>query len=144
MLPKGITGFCDLDHLYVAGQEKKGFQKMCYYIATCYYCTIASFDFDLTGKNFYFAEIKTKQGSLYLLENAYYPQIAFAKNCDFTGIELIESLFDLTEQNIYMLTLSELGQNWYGFVSQLGEAEQEQIKYWKPKTIGDIIFNFWD
>lgn len=144
MLPNGITGFRDLDHPYVAEQEKKGFQKLCYSIATRYHCMVASFDFDLTGKNFYSAEIKTKQGSLYLLENAYYPWIAFAKNCDYTEIELIESPFDLTEQNIYMLTLSELGQDWHGFVSQLGEAEREQIKYWKPKTIGDIIFNFWD
>lgn len=29
-------------------------------------------------------------------------------------------------------------------VDKLGKAELEQIKYWKPTTAGDIIFNFWD
>ena len=43
--------------------------------------------------NFYSAEIKTEYGRLYLLENAYYPWIAFAKNLDFTRIEFIESPF---------------------------------------------------
>jgi hypothetical protein len=26
----------------------------------------------------------------------------------------------------------------------LNNSEIEQIKYWKPQTIGEVIFNYWD
>lgn len=26
----------------------------------------------------------------------------------------------------------------------LAPAEQEQLRYWQPNTIGEILFNFWD
>ncbi len=29
-------------------------------------------------------------------------------------------------------------------LSELSDAEMNQVKYWKPKTIGEFIFNFWD
>ena len=28
--------------------------------------------------------------------------------------------------------------------AELGKGELEQMKYWKPETIGDVIFNNWD
>ena len=27
---------------------------------------------------------------------------------------------------------------------QLAEAELEQAKYWRPRRVGDLLFNFWD
>ena len=144
MLPSGITGFRDLNNLYIPEQEEKMFKKFCYFIASCYHCAVVLFDLNLTSKNFYFAEMKTEQDNLYLLENAYYPWIAFAKSLDFTGIEFIESPFDLAEQNVHVLTLSDLQKDWHDFVGELSKVELEQIEYWKPKRIGDIVFNFWD
>ena len=144
MLPNGITGFRDLKDPCIPEQKKRVFQRFCYSIANRYHCMVLSFDFDLTSKNFYSAEIKTEYGRLYLLENAYYPWIAFAKNLDFTRIEFIESPFDIIDTNVNVLTLPELEQSWHDIVGELSKAELEQIKYWKPNTVGDIIFNFWD
>lgn len=28
--------------------------------------------------------------------------------------------------------------------TELNSAELEQIAYWKPETVGQIIFNYWD
>ena len=28
--------------------------------------------------------------------------------------------------------------------SLLGSAESDQMRYWKPSRLGDLIFNFWD
>jgi len=144
MLPNGITGFRDLKDPYIPEQEKRVFQRFCYSIATRYHCVVLSFDFDLASKNFYSAEIKTEQGRLYLLENAYYPWIAFARSCNFTKIKFIENPFSITDSNICVLTLSELQQDWHNIVGELNKAELKQIEYWKPNTVGDIIFNFWD
>ena len=122
MLPNGITGFRDLNAPYILEQDEKVFRKFCYSIAARYHCVVTSFDIELVGKNFYSAEIRTDEGNLFLLENAYYPYITFAKNLDVARIEFIESPFCLTEQNVHVFTLSELCQDWHGFVSQLGKA----------------------
>jgi hypothetical protein len=29
-------------------------------------------------------------------------------------------------------------------LDQLDRAEIEQVKYWKPHTIGELAFNWWD
>ncbi|MEU7455404.1 hypothetical protein [Streptosporangium roseum] len=29
-------------------------------------------------------------------------------------------------------------------LSELGEAEMDQIRYWRPETVGELVFNFWD
>jgi hypothetical protein len=29
-------------------------------------------------------------------------------------------------------------------VSQLGEDELAQMRYWRPQRLGDVIFNYWD
>ena len=144
MLPNGITGFRDLKDPYILEQKKRVFQRFCYSIATRYHCEILSFNFDLTSKNFYSVEIKTEYGRLYFLENACYPWIAFAKRLDFTRIEFIESPFDIIDTNVNILTLPELEQSWHDIVGELSNIELEQIKYWQPNTVGDIIFNFWD
>lgn len=144
MLPKGITGFRDLDGVCIPEHGEKEFKQFCYSVAVRHHYTVISFDLDLVSKNFYSAEFKTGQGRLYLLENAYYPWAAAEINLSFAGIEFIECPFDLTEQNVRLLTLSELRQDWHGFVGKLSSAELRQIAYWKPKTIGDIVFNFWD
>ena len=106
MLPNGITGFRDLNAPYIQEQEKKVFREFCYSIAARYHCVVTSFDIELVGKNFYSAEIRTYEG--FLLENAYYPYIAFAKNLDVARIEFTESPFCLTGQNVHVFTLSEL------------------------------------
>lgn len=28
--------------------------------------------------------------------------------------------------------------------NELNSAELEQIAYWKPKSVGEVIYNFWD
>lgn len=29
-------------------------------------------------------------------------------------------------------------------LSELGEVEMDQIRYWRPETVGELVFNFWD
>ena len=97
------------------------YQTTCFFIPLVAPCPplLLSFDLDLASKNFYFAEIKTEQGRFYLLENAYYPWVAFAKNLDFTEIEFVESPFNLTDPSVNVLTLAELEQNWHDIVGEL-------------------------
>lgn len=143
MLPKGITGFRDFNDRPVPEQDEKMFKKLCYSIAQQYSCMVVSFDFDLASKNFYSAEMKSDQGRLYILGNAYYPWIAFAKKADLGEIEFMESPFQKISRDVHLLTLSELQEGWHHSVGKLSKAELDQIEYWKPETLGEIIFNFW-
>lgn len=42
------------------------------------------------------------------------------------------------------MTPAQLGQDWHDCVRELGEAEIAQIRDWNPRTVGEILFNFWD
>ena len=50
----------------------------------------------------------------------------------------------LTEGLVRFLSLAELNQDWRGLCRGLSPEELEQIRYWKPQTVGEIIFNTWD
>jgi hypothetical protein len=30
------------------------------------------------------------------------------------------------------------------FVANLSDQHASDLKYWKPETVGDVVFNFWD
>ena len=42
------------------------------------------------------------------------------------------------------LSLAELNRDWHGLCGELNAEELEQIRYWKPQTVAEIIFNTWD
>ena len=50
----------------------------------------------------------------------------------------------LPEGTVRFLSPAELNQDWRGLCSELSPEELEQIRYWNPQTVGEIIFNAWD
>ena len=50
----------------------------------------------------------------------------------------------LPEGPVRFLSPSELNQDWRGLCGELSPEELEQIRYWSPQTVGEIIFNTWD
>lgn len=36
-----------------------------------------------------------------------------------------------------------INQNWV-MATELNSAELKQLAYWKPETVGQIIYNYWD
>ncbi|MGI6030042.1 MAG: hypothetical protein ACOX7F_00895 [Eubacteriales bacterium] len=125
-------------------QEERLFQRLCYSIAREQHGTVLSFDMDLAAKNFYFVQMEIAYKNLYILENAYHPWVAFAKTIEFGDIEFMEAPFPLAAPDIHLLALSELQQDGSHLVGNLDKAEIEQITYWRPRTLGEIVFNFWD
>lgn len=45
---------------------------------------------------------------------------------------------------MHVLSLDELNQDWHSLCKELGQEELEQISFWRPQTVGEIIFNTWD
>lgn len=50
----------------------------------------------------------------------------------------------MPEGPVRFLSLAELSQDWHGLCGELNPEEWEQIRYWNPQTVGEIIFNTWD
>lgn len=146
MLPKGITGLGQRDNASIPIQDQRLFRQLCYSIARENHGTVLMISCDITGKNFYSAQIKRYHTTFYILQNIYYPYIAFAASIDFGRIAFIDIPHDLNipVANIHLLTPSELDQDFHNLVSNLSESEMEQIRYWNPQTVKEIIFNFWD
>ena len=42
------------------------------------------------------------------------------------------------------LSFDELNQDWRSLRGELSPEELEQIYYWNPQTVGEIVFNTWD
>ena len=107
---------------------------------------VRSLDHDLSGKNFYAARLELCHTPCVLLVNAHHPYGAFAPSLDpwppFFWDPPVDPAPFLPE--VQWMTAAQLQQDWHGAVGELGEAEIEQIRYWNPRTVGEILFNFWD
>lgn len=101
--------------------------------------------------NFVCAIIDLPTGSVAALLNNYFPLIAFTEPFEerqlplrFVGIPELASGF--AESGVYqvlMTTELQLRASEES-IANLSTPELKEIKFWKPKTVGEIIFNFWD
>ena len=85
-----------------------------------------------------------------MLCNRYAPIAAFAECVE--GMQIgqfldapIAFLRALTEFGVVIGEAAELNRRvTKADLDVLSDAERHEAKYWKPKRVGDIIFNWWD
>lgn len=154
-LPNGITGFYNSE-TKPPKVDGKHFKRVC-----------ETTLFQLGGEvlmlkepeyptNFYDAKVKFRNMIIHILLNEHYPYVAFASAVEYEKIRFIDDaeLFKRLSLYYHVLPSSELNlpvilrQGYKKDILQndneLNQAELEEIAYWKPKIIGEIIFNFWD
>ncbi len=145
VLPNGISSFLEAGSCLEILNVKK-FKNISYCLANENYGKILSIDISLYGKNFYISEILTSNIHCYFLMNVCYPYTAFASSVEYGLIKFIDKpikfVYPYSEHNL--LGKEALSDDWRDAVENLNCAELTQIKYWKPTSIGEIIFNFWD
>ena len=106
--------------------------------------------------NFFVSTLKIQEKEVYVLLNKHYPLVAFASSINEDGIIYVNdthlSLFFspfyrvvhadfLNKRLIYThhkKTILLKNKN------ELNNAELVQIAYWKPNTLGEILYNYWD
>lgn len=126
--------------------DEQVFRRMCHALARESGGTVAEVDTDTSARNFYFAEIRRYDASIFLLQNIHYPYAAFARRDPSGGFAWTSrpEWLRLPEDSARILGPDELTQDWRGLCGELSTAELEQIRYWNPQTAGEIIFNAWD
>lgn len=146
ILPRGITGFWRMNTAPPSILDEKEFCQMCHVLARKNGGTVTEVDTDTAARNFYSAKLSRYDRSVFILQNSHYPYAAFAQPDDSGGSILTSQpeWLQVPEGPVWFLNLVELNQDWHGLCADLSPEELEQIRYWNPQTVGEIIFNTWD
>ena len=146
MLPKGITGFWSVKTGAPPFLDERAFRRMCHALARENGGAVTEVDTDTAVRNFYSAKLSRYDQSVFLLQNIHYPYAAFARRDTSGGFIWISQpeWLQLPEGSVRFLSPSELIRDWHDLCGELSPEELEQIRYWNPQTVGEIVFNTWD
>jgi len=146
-LPNGVTGFYDSEYDRPPTLDGKHFKTLCFDLAIRNGGKVISFHEPRYPANFYEVQMEVFGLTFYVLLNAHYPYLAFASAVDMENIEFIDSPVPceflappyrvMSKAELYAPFTQREG-------AELNKAELEQIAYWKPETIGEVLFNHWD
>ncbi|MCD2254844.1 hypothetical protein [Listeria marthii] len=148
-LPNGVTGFYNSEANKPPNIEEKQFKQLCFDIVSCNGGKVLGFNTPQSPANFYYAQVEVSGNSLYILLNAHYPYLTFASAIELGDINFIENpfLYEQFAPFYQIIGAVELNSSFNQSrvkKSDLNSAELEQLAYWKPETVGQIIFNYWD
>ena len=146
ILPRGITGFGSINTDPPLFLDEKAFCRMCHALAQENGGAVTEVDTDIAIRNFYSAKLSRYDQSVFLLQNIHYPYAAFAQR-DASGRFVLTQQpewLQLPEGSVRFLSPSELTRDWHDLCGELSPEELEQIHYWNPQTVGEIVFNTWD
>jgi hypothetical protein len=147
LLP-GATGFSPPSGAHADLRE---FTAICYHAARAIGGAVTGVTPAGVTPNFHTVDITQAQHHIAVLRHIVLPLIAFARSPVGGGLtvrfvdhrDLADALTSLTDAQV--LTVEQLGTPLARVdLSALDRHEHSQIKYWKPDTVGDLLFNFWD
>ena len=146
ILLNGITGFYEKQN-EPPKTDGKQFKRLCFSIINQNKGTILNFQEPQIASNFYSMEVKISNKHFSILLNAHYPFLAFASAVNFGEINFIEVPHLKEEFSPFYIVLSTKVLNEPLLLkseNELNKAELNQIEYWKPERIGEVLFNHWD
>ena len=145
ILPRGITGFWSVNAAPLPLLDEKAFRQMCHTLSRKNGGAVTELDTDTYPRNFYSAKLSRYDQSIFLLQNIHYPYAAFAQR-DASGRFVLTQQpewLQLPESPVQFLSFDELDQDWRSLCGELSPEELDQIHYWNPQTVGEIIYNIW-
>jgi hypothetical protein len=149
ILPNGITGSYDSESIKPPQVNGKLFKQLCFEFASCNGGKVIDFNEPKYPINFYIVKFEILDNQFFVLLNEHYPYLAFASDVEFGNINFIDRpvSYEYFSEFYKVLGKVELDapfkQN-LEMNSELNRAELEQLAYWKPETVGQVIFNYWD
>jgi len=148
-LPNGVTGFYNSEALQPPNVNGKQFKQLCFDFATSHGGKVIKFTTPHYPANFYYAYVEVLEDQFFILLNEHYPFLAFASIVEFRNIMFIDrpDFYEEFSDVYQVLGTVELNAPFNQYLikeTDLNRAELEQLVYWKPETIGQIIFNYWD
>jgi hypothetical protein len=129
--------------------SKKQFKQLCFDLASRNDGKVINYNTPQYPANFYYVQVEIFDNRFYILLNKHYPYLSFASIVELGNIKFIDNpvLFNQFSLFYQVLGTGELNVPITQIVEEknkLNTEELEQIAYWKPDTVGQIIFNYWD
>ncbi|WP_041964138.1 hypothetical protein [Mesobacillus selenatarsenatis] len=154
-LHNGITGFYSSKNNKPPKVDGKQFKQVCATIVNNSGGNLFEFKEPQYPMNFYDTEVKVFNKHFHIILNEHYPYLAFASVVRFGKINFIDVPELKQFCSLYkVLSVKELNEplvlkpgSKKGILqndNDLNSAELEQVAYWQPKRIGEVIFNYWD
>ncbi|WP_328849014.1 hypothetical protein [Micromonospora zamorensis] len=134
-----------------APADLKTFTAVCHHAARSIDATVTGVMPAGVAPNFYRVDIAHAQHHIAVLRHTTLPFIAFARpqadgDVMVTFVDhpdLAAALTNLTDAEA--LTAEQLQTSLSQVdLSALSPHEHDQVNYWKPTTVGELLFNFWD
>ncbi|ALC89506.1 hypothetical protein AM500_06695 [Bacillus sp. FJAT-18017] len=145
ILCPGVTGFEPAPSV-----DSDDFKKT---MMSIYRSRVVDFSPSTPGRNYHMCTFITEEDKIRILLNARYPFLAFSK---IDSLEFIEGLdlAGMLGEHYRILGQDELsvplrfknkGKN-FAITNEntLHQSDLQQIAYWKPSTVGEVVFNNWD
>jgi hypothetical protein len=152
-LPRGITGFRHVDDPPLPVCDFAAFRGHCYAAARVLHGRVVAVEAPIRGveANFARAVLELPTGWVAVLLNAHFPVVAFAEpqtegdtSVRFTDVPGLAEAFrgfgGYEVPDVVELTAPLTPEQ----CQHLAPAEREQVKYWRPERVGELVFNFWD
>lgn len=146
-LPNGVSGFYNSKANEPPLIDGKLFKQLCYHLTVSNGGKVLDSNLSHSSANFYKVQVEMFDFVFYILINKHYPYLAFAAAVDFGDIQFVDipALSKQFSHYYHVLDTIELSVFIEGkHKSELNRAELQQISYWKPENVGQILFNFWD
>lgn len=144
-LPKGITGFHSLNDNKLPMMDTIQFKQLSHTFVRELAGEFVVFRERYSQRNYYTVEYTLLGESYLVLLNHHYPFLAFSSTME--EITFIDKpVMTVKYQSYYNVLTKEFLDTPLAskHLSALSQAELAQISYWKPSTVGEVIFNNWD
>ncbi|OQD56852.1 hypothetical protein BM536_006965 [Streptomyces phaeoluteigriseus] len=148
---RGATGFWGQGDAPVPQVDVVAFKTACHVAARSIRATVGEVTSAGVTPNFHMALITAPGIRSTVLCHTVLPVVAFvarspqagAPLADFTSPPAWADAFELG--GFRLLGVEELSMPLAAAdTSELAEAELEQVRYWHPSTVGELMFNWWD
>ncbi len=153
ILKRGITGFLDRHHSEAMPEFTfVDFKGVVYAVAAPLHLNVTNVTERGITPNFHFANLAGREISVSILGHSIFPICAFAEPApaslqDIRFVDCPDIARSITDMFPYVATptAEELNRKQTDSdLRVLGAAERDQIQYWKPQTVGELAFNWWD
>ncbi len=153
-LLRGITGFRHVDEPPLSAVDLRAFRTSCHAAARALGGRVVSAEMEVgsaAGANYIRATLDLPGGLVSLVLNLNHPIVAFVGPLQHDGDELqfvdVPALTEVFRSfgTYAILSASEAREPVTDEASRLlSPAELRQIRYWRPRCIGEVVFNRWD
>jgi hypothetical protein len=143
ILPPGVTGFAHRSAPLLPTVEAASFKAAFFAAARECGGRVSGFEDACYPRSYHSGAIAVSGEDIEVLCNTHYPLVGLRSGREFIDLPVLAET--LTTFGFVILPATEL--NAYPdaeALSSLGKGELDQLRYWRPERLGEVIFNEWD